>query len=325
MGQLAAVVLAAGVSSRMGKFKPMLFVDGKTMAQRVTGSMLEAGADPVVVVTGYQGERLERHLQQPGVVFVRNECYCETQMLDSILLGISALPSDVQRLLICPADIPLVKAETIRLLLEDSGDFVRPCCNGKPGHPVLLSARLFPLLKQYHGGNGLRGAAASLGIIPTDVETADEGAVLDGDTRDEYVKLLKYRRRDTGNPQPLQLDFQVRLQAETSFWGPECAQFLELIQMTGSIQNACQCMHMPYSRGWSTINEAERQLGYRLLNRNAGGTGGGGSELTREGAAFLQAYQRMYQEICAQSQRIFSRCFPGVQSAEAEQESGDFE
>lgn len=316
MGQLAAVVLAAGVSSRMGRFKPLLPVDGKTMAQRVVDSMQEAGARPVVVVTGYQGERLERHLQRPGVTFVRNERYCETQMLDSLLMGLAALPADTLRALVCPADIPLVKAETIRLLLEAPGDFVRPRCNGKSGHPVVLSSRLFPRLAEYRGGNGLRGAVASLGIIPTDVEAADEGVVLDGDTRDEYTRLLKYRSRATGRPQPLQLDFQIRLQAETSFWGPECAQFLELIQMTGSMQNACQCMHMSYTRGWSTINEAERQLGCRLLRRNAGGTGGGGSELTGEGRDFLKAYQQMYAEICAQSQKIFRQYFPCCQSVE---------
>ena len=310
MGQLAAVVLAAGVSSRMGRFKPMLPVDGRTMAQRVVDSMLTAGAYPVVVVTGYQGARLERHLQQPGVVFARNERYCETQMLDSLLMGLAALPADTRRALVCPADIPLVKAETIRALLQSPGDFVRPRCGGRTGHPVVLSARLFPRLRAYQGEGGLRGAVAALGIVPTDVEAADEGTILDGDTRDEYVGLLKYRSRLTGRPQPLQLDFQIRLQAETSFWGPECAQFLELVQMTGSIQNACHCMHMSYTRGWGMINEAERQLGYRLLTRNAGGTGGGGSELTSEGQAFLKAYRQMYEEICAGSQKIFGRYFP---------------
>ena len=76
MGQLAAVVLAAGVSSRMGRFKPMLPVDGRTMAQRVVDSMLTAGAYPVVVVTGYQGSCSSRAWYSRGTsAIVRRRCW----------------------------------------------------------------------------------------------------------------------------------------------------------------------------------------------------------------------------------------------------------
>lgn len=62
MAELAGLILAAGTSSRMGAFKPMLQVDGQTMIRRVADMMRRAGAGPVVVVTGYRGEQLERHL-----------------------------------------------------------------------------------------------------------------------------------------------------------------------------------------------------------------------------------------------------------------------
>ena len=311
MSKLAAVILAAGVSSRMGNFKPMLTVDGQTMIHRVVSSMQEAGAAPIVVVTGYKHAVLAQHLADSGVTFVHNERYFETQMLDSLLLGLSALPSGTERVLITPADIPLVKQETIRTLLAADGAFVRPSYQGTPGHPVVMDFRLHEQLRMFRGGGGLRGAIEASGVVPTDIPVKDFGTMLDGDTRDEYARLLQYRRQETGAPQALQLDLRIGLHAETAFWGPDCAQFLELIQTTGSMRSACQCMHISYSRGWRMINEIERQLGYPLLLRSQGGSNGGGSALTPAGKQFLASFQQMQEEIRAESQAIFSRYFPG--------------
>jgi len=311
MSKLAAIILAAGVSSRMGNFKPMLQVDGKTMIRRVVDSMAAAGADPIVVVTGYHHEILEQHLAETGAFFVHNERYYSTQMLDSLLLGTGALPADTERVLISPADIPLIKPETVQALLRAEGDFVRPMFEGKAGHPVVMTPEaLRRIREQQNHPDGLRGAVAACGIVPADVTVDDLGTTLDGDTRDEYETLLKYRRQETDEPQPLQLDLRLGLRAETAFWNPECAQFLELIQTTGSMLSACQCMHMSYSRGWKTVNEMERQLGYPLLSRSQGGHSGGGSELTEKGRQFLAAFLAMQEEIRAESRAIFSRYFP---------------
>lgn len=310
MSELAGLILAAGVSSRMGAFKPMLTVDGQTMIRRVVEMMRRAGADPIVVVTGYQGELLEEHLADTGACFVRNERYFETQMLDSLVLGLNRLGEETRRVLLSPADIPLVERSTVEALLSAQGEFVRPVFHGKPGHPVVLSRSAFPGLRAYTGSGGLKGAVEALGICVADVPVEDRGTALDSDTRDEYAALLKYRRQQTRRPQRLQLDLQVCLQAETAFLGPRCAQFLELIQTTGSMLNACQCMHMSYSKGWSMINEVERQLGYPVLFRSQGGSNGGGSSLTERGGDLLRAYRSMERDIRAYSQAAFAKYFP---------------
>lgn len=309
MAELAGLILAAGVSSRMGAFKPMLPVDGQSMIRWVADMMERAGVNPIVVVTGYQGEELERHLDGSKLRFVRNERYYETQMLDSLLLGLEQLPAETRRVLVSPADIPLVAPETAKALLAAEGEFVRPLFRGSPGHPVVLSRSIFPALRSYRGEGGLKGAVEALGIPVTDVPVEDRGTALDSDTRDEYAALLKYRRQQTNRPQPLQLDLQVWLQAETSFFGLRCAQFLELIQTTGSMLSACQCMHMSYSKGWTMINEMERQLGCPVLIRSQGGSSGGGSRLTERGAGLLRAYREMQSDISDYSQKVFQRCF----------------
>lgn len=308
MKGLAAVILAAGASSRMGQFKPLLMIDGQTMIERVTGSMQRAGASPVVLVTGYQAERLKAHLLGQDLIFVHNARYYETQMMDSLQMGLAALPTDTKRVLVALADMPLVKEGTIAALLATPGAFVRPVCDKKGGHPVLIDYTLYPHIKTYTGKGGLRGAVADSGVQVVDVPVDDQGVTLDSDTRAGYERLLKYNREETDRPQPLQLDLQVGLRAETAFWTAATAQFLELIAATGAMLSACQCMHISYTKGWTMINEAERQLGYPLLQRSQGGSGGG-SELTAEGYELLTRWQAMQVELQAAGQAAFQKYF----------------
>ena len=198
MGKVAAIVTAAGISSRMGGFKPLLDMDGKSMIRRVVDLMLASGADPVVVVIGYRAGDVEKHLADAGVLFVRNERYYETQMLDSLLAGATVLPSETERILISPADIPLVEDGTVRALLAAQGQFVRPLCRGKTGHPVILARELLLRLGDYGGSGGLRGAMEAFGVTPVDVVVDDQGTLLDGDTRDDYAALLRLHWEVTG-------------------------------------------------------------------------------------------------------------------------------
>ncbi|NLB29375.1 MAG: nucleotidyltransferase family protein [Clostridiales bacterium] len=192
MGELGAVILAAGLSSRMREFKPLMELGGLTIISRVVRLMLGTGAEPVVVVTGRRAADIENHLAGENVRFVRNENYASTQMLDSILLGLSRLPPDCRRIFITPADIPLVRRSTLKTLLQTGGQFVRPTYFGKNGHPALMSGELVPALKQYAGDGGLRGAISAGGIKITDVETDDRGVLLDADTPEDYAELCRY-------------------------------------------------------------------------------------------------------------------------------------
>ncbi len=310
MGALGAIVAAAGVSSRMGEFKPLMMIDGKTMIGRVTDTLQAAGAGPVVVVDGYRAQELEESLAGRGILFVRNDRYYETAMFDSLVLGASALPPETERILFTPADIPLVQVSTIEALLEAEGDFIRPRFCGRTGHPALVSRALLSRLATYTGDGGMRQALAACAVTPAELDVPDEGVLLEADTREEYCTLLHCCRERTGRALPLQLQLRVCLQEESVFWGPECMQLLELVQASGSIHRACACLHMSYSRGWQMIRKAEEELGFSLLIRKRGGITRGGSVLTEKGAGFLETCRRMDREIRDLGKAVFQRYFP---------------
>lgn len=192
MNDLAGIILSAGLSSRMGDFKPLISLDGRTMIGRVIDMMKNAGASPVVVVTGHRHEELEAALAAEGVETVFNPNYAHSHQFDSLLLALARPWPAQTRLMISPVDVPMVDDATVDRLLEADGDVVRPTYQGHPGHPILLSAKLIPYLQQYDGRDGLRGAIAQSHCRITDVPVKDRGISLDNDTPADLVRLAQW-------------------------------------------------------------------------------------------------------------------------------------
>lgn len=193
--KIAALISAAGLSSRMGDFKPLLPCGGMSIISRVAGNLRRAGAESVVIVTGHRAEEIESLPELEGCIFLRNPKYAESEMFDSLSIGLRALEGHCDKLFISPVDVPAVKPETIDMLLAADGDFVRPMYKGKPGHPILLNAALIPAILSHGGEGGLRGALDALGIKPTDVITEDEGVSMDADTPEDYRYILELMDR----------------------------------------------------------------------------------------------------------------------------------
>ena len=303
-----AVIVAAGLSSRMKEFKPMLCLGEKTVIEHTIDALRAADVHPITVVVGYKGDVLRRHLAGAGVRFAENSRYAQTQMFDSVLIGMMDIRSHCDRVFLMPADVPLVECATLKALMAREEPLVRPVFEGKGGHPLLVDVSLLPQLQQHNGEMGLKGAVESLCIPMTDVAVEDEGILLDADTPEDYKKLLRLENRRRGHGS-LRMELHLQLAVEDVFLTPETAQLLEMIENTGSIQNACGCMHMSYSKGWKAINFMEKQLGFPVLLRSAGGADGGGSALTERGKALLHAYQRLQNDIREEAQARFARYF----------------
>jgi molybdenum cofactor cytidylyltransferase len=192
--RVAAIVLAAGRSVRMGgPNKLTAEVAGKPLVRIAAEEALASRADPVVVVTGHQRERVEQALAGLKVRFAHNPDFAEG-LSTSLRTGIAAVPADADGAIVCLGDMPQVRASLIDRLIAAfdpprAALIVVPMIDGKRGNPVLWSRRFFPELIALDGDVGARHLIAAYGEALTEV-TADAAALIDIDTP-EALSALK--------------------------------------------------------------------------------------------------------------------------------------
>jgi molybdenum cofactor cytidylyltransferase len=192
-GHVAAIVLAAGFSERMGEFKPLLTLSGKTTVERCVALFRDAGIDDVRVVTGHRGAELAPLLYRLGARIVVSPRYLEG-MFSSVVAGVESLGAEVDAFFVLPVDVPLVRPATIRRLLEfylqeQGADVIYPCFRGMRGHPPLIAAGHAREIAAWQGGGGLKAALGQWEPAALDLDVADGNIVLDMDTPEDYLSL----------------------------------------------------------------------------------------------------------------------------------------
>lgn len=103
---------------------------------------------------------------------------------------------------------------------------------------------------------------------------------------------------------------KLTIRRGTSFFGPGIAELLTLLESSGSMKEACRTMGLSYTKGWRIVNTAEENLGYDLIVRQHGGTGGGASCLTDRGKNLLEKYYGLEKEVMEFTGEAFRRTFP---------------
>jgi len=216
MTRLAAVILAAGLSSRLGEFKPLAGLGGETLLARTAGLFREAGMEDIVAVAGHHASKAMAEAARLDIGAVTNETYADG-MFTSVLAGLRALaprcgensgPERIAGIFILPVDIPLVRPHTLRLLRErltsTKSAVLHPVFAGKRGHPPLIAARFLPEILAWDGKNGLAGAFLALEARHGAAETpvADENIHFDVDTQADLDEARRrFSRRDIPTPQ----------------------------------------------------------------------------------------------------------------------------
>jgi molybdate transport repressor ModE-like protein len=302
-----AVIVAAGMSSRMGDFKPMLQIGAISMIQRVIANYQQAGVFPIVLVTGFRGAELEKHIAGTGVICVRNEDYANTQMFDSAKIGFQYIVDKCDRTFFSPVDVPLFTVNTIFKLMESEALVAKPMCRGRNGHPILLSSHVLPQLQQTASDGGLRRAIDSCcGKNVDAIEVNDDGILLDADTPEDYSYLVERHNRQLLRPA-----IEISLMRENKLFDSNGALLLHMIAYTGTVKGACEKMQISYSKAWGLLSSLEENLGFALIDRRPGGEYGGGSQLTPEGQSLLSRYERFEEKVRQFADTCFSECFGG--------------
>ena len=156
---LAAVILAAGQSRRMGAFKPLLPFGAKSVISTCIDNLRDGGIDEIVVVVGYRASEMMLHLKNENVAFAVNDDPA-SEMGISIARGVEAISSDAAAILISPADIPGVTAGTVSSIISvwsRGARLVIPEHGGRGGHPVLIDTAFRNDLLALDPATGLRG------------------------------------------------------------------------------------------------------------------------------------------------------------------------
>jgi CTP:molybdopterin cytidylyltransferase MocA len=201
--KICGVILAAGMSTRMGTFKPLLPLKGKTVIENTIDSMLSGGAESVVIVVGYRGEELVdlidrkyKDKYRDKIIVAWNYEYETTDMLYSLQIGVRSLP-ECDGFFLLPADMPLISTSTFIKVLETwkigGYDVVFPTLDGHRKHPPLVASRLIPEILDFHGDGGVRELWKRHEAMIGTVEVLDRGVWIDLDTPkdyDNYKKLI---------------------------------------------------------------------------------------------------------------------------------------
>ena len=195
MNDVWAIVLAAGMSTRMGTQKLLLPFDGKTIVEKVVENILKLGIENIVVVLGADHEEVAEALEFWPVQTIWNENFREG-MHTSVMTAVYALPVGAKAALIFLGDQPLIPESAIRKVVEawqNSGkSIVIPLYEGKRGHPPLYDMKLRHELQNIDPEVGLRSVARKFPDEIEEVETGNCGILKDIDTRDEYMRELKH-------------------------------------------------------------------------------------------------------------------------------------
>jgi molybdenum cofactor cytidylyltransferase len=194
---IPAIVLAAGRSSRMGRAKASLPLDGTdTFLTRIVRTFHEAGIDDVIVVVGHEAEEIARGFSQSGVParFVVNANYDRGQ-LSSLLAGLAVIDRPgVTAALVTLVDVPLVSASTVRAVVDryrtSRARVVRPTSGARHGHPLLIDRSLFDELRRADPSEGPKPVVRAYASREGDLEIADEGAFTDIDTEEDYRQWI---------------------------------------------------------------------------------------------------------------------------------------
>jgi len=184
---IAAVVLAAGRSTRMGGPNKLLAeIGGRPLVRIAVEQALASRAKPVIVVTGHERERVESALKGLPVQFVHNPDFA-VGLGGSVRTGIAAVPAVADGAIVCLGDMPQVDAALIDRLIagfapEQGALAVVPTIDGQRGNPVLWSRRFFPDLMAIEGDVGARNLINRYGEAVVEVPVTGKGALVDVDT-----------------------------------------------------------------------------------------------------------------------------------------------
>ena len=189
--RVPALLLAAGLSSRMGRTKQLLLLDDKPIIRHCVEALIAAHVTDIVVVVNTAGERITETLSDLPVTVVVNDTP-DSDMAESVRTGLAELDNFSSGVLVCLSDHPLVDPLTIKRLMvahdEAPDKIIIPCYEGRRGHPSLFPRTV---LDEIFFGTTLRDIIRSDDRRVLPLPVPDKGVVIDIDTYKDYRNVVE--------------------------------------------------------------------------------------------------------------------------------------
>ena len=193
---IAAVVLSAGESSRMGRPKALLPIEGETFIGRIVASLKQTQVGKIIVVLGHNSDLLAAAIRPLAVDILINTNY-KLGQLSSLQVAVRKLlpDADCDGMLVHLVDHPYIDASLVDRMIqqfyESKKDIVVPRCRGKRGHPVLFSRALFGELLDAPMDQGAKAVVNAHGNGTLEIDTDEKGITVDIDTPELYRQHVK--------------------------------------------------------------------------------------------------------------------------------------
>ena len=193
-----AVILAAGQSSRMEQPKPLLEVGNETFLERTIHMLQFGGCRYIVAVVNQEDDWTQRLADATGAQIVVND-QPNTQQIDSLRMGVRALPEDWDAVAVLPVDIPLIADETVKALIDvvraEKPPLTLPFHNGVAGHPVVLGRQLEHEIFDEKWEEGVRSLIMTHARDLREVKVVDPGILIDIDSKEDYWRYVQEKNR----------------------------------------------------------------------------------------------------------------------------------
>ena len=193
---IVAVVLSAGESSRMGRPKALLPIDGQTFIERIVAALKQTKVGKIIVILGHNARELEAKISHLPVQILINTDYRQGQ-LSSLQLAVRDLQADADcdgmlvHLVDHPYLAPLLVEEMIRRFYETKKRIIVPKFRGKRGHPVIFSHALFGELLSAPMAEGAKAVVNAHRAETLEIDTQEEGIAVDIDTPELYQQHVR--------------------------------------------------------------------------------------------------------------------------------------
>jgi molybdenum cofactor cytidylyltransferase len=193
---IVAVVLSAGESSRMGRPKALLPIDGETFIERIVAALKQTRVGKIIVILGHNASELQPKISNLPVEILINTDY-KLGQLSSLQLAVRHLQLDhdcdgmLVHLVDHPYLTPALVQEMIRRFYETKKRIIVPKFHGKRGHPVIFSRELFAELLSAPVDQGAKAVVNAHRADTLEIETEEAGIALDIDTPELYQQHVR--------------------------------------------------------------------------------------------------------------------------------------